>query len=954
MKKNPASHYILLLVFLLVGISAGAQNNRLNGIILDSETNQPLAGVNIVLRSLNDSTKVSGASTDLTGKFSVKNLNTGDYRLRASIIGYKTVYKVVRIEKGENEAGTFRLEKSKKELSGVTVEDRLDRAVQKGDTTEYNAKGYKVNKDATAEDLITKMPGITNENGVIKAQGEEVKKVTVDGQEFFGDDATMALKNLPAEMVDRIQVFDRMSDQAQFTGFDDGNSMKTINIITANGKNKGVFGKLYGGYGYLNDHRYMGGGNINIFRKKQRITILGLSNNINQQNFSSQDLLGVSSASQSSQRGGGGPFGMGMGRGGGGGPGGWGGGGNASNNFLTGSQGGINTTHSAGINYNDSWGKKINVQSSYFFNNGNNVTESDKRRTYFLTDTTNQYYNETSESRNSNYNHRFNMRLEYNIDTSQSIIFTPRYSYQRNSSTSKIVGSTLNNDSLLLSNTSNNTNSDQYGYNLNNSLLYRVKFKKAGRTFSINLGADYSYKSGNGGQMSNNQFFQDTIAKIQRIDQRNTNGSDNYNLSANLMYTEPVSKAVTLSLMYNPSYVKNSTFRETNALDTATGQYSILNTVLSNRFSNRVMKQNIGPGFRVQTQKMNIMFGLNYQYTTLQSDQLFPVILEVNKVFHNILPGGMFMYRFSKTSNLRIFFRSSTNVPSATQLQNIVDNSNPLQLSSGNPTLKQEFSNSLTLRYNLTKSKKGHSLGIFLNGVYTDNYIGNSTFIATKDTLINSTVLLREGSQLSQPVNLKGYGTANTSLNYGIPLRFMKCNLNINAGVAYSRTPALINTRMNYTNSLNTNGGIVLSSNISEKVDFTLSYSANYNFVQNTLQSGQNNNFFYQLSSFRFNWLPWKGLVLNTNLNHTYYTGLGNGFNLNFLLWNASIGYKVLKDKSLEFRVSAFDLLNQNNSISRTVYGNYVEDNRTRVLNRYFMVGFTYNIRYYKPATKPK
>jgi hypothetical protein len=366
------------------------------------------------------------------------------------------------------------------------------------------------------------------------------------------------------------------------------------------------------------------------------------------------------------------------------------------------------------------------------------------------------------------------------------------------------------------------------------------------------------------------------------------------------------------------------------------------------------MKQNVGPGIRVQTQKMNFMFGINYQYTSLLSDQLFPITLEVDKRFHNILPGGMFMYRFSKTSNLRIFFRSSTNVPSANQLQNITDNSNPLQLSSGNPNLKQEFSNSLTLRYNMTKSKKGHSLGIYLNGVYTDNYIGNSTFISTKDTLLNTNVLLREGSQLSQPVNLKGYTSANTSLNYGIPLRFMKCNLNFNAGVGFNRTPSMINTQTNYTNSLNTNGGIVLSSNISEKVDFTLSYSANYNFVQNTLQSGQNNNFFYQLSSFRFNWLPWKGLVLNTNLNHTYYTGLGNSFNINFLLWNASIGYKVLKDKSLEFRVSAFDLLNQNNSISRTVYGNYVEDNRTRVLNRYFMGGFTYNIRYYKSASKQK
>ncbi len=929
----------IAVLFTSAWTTAQAQNFTLSGIITDGV--EPLVGVNVLLISQRDSTRRQGGITDLDGKFELANVHGGAYQLRATYIGYKTFEMEVVVRGADQNLGALRMEQAALQLQGVTVEATQIRAQQKGDTTEYNAAAFKVNPDADAEQLVRKMPGVTVEGGTVRAQGEDVRRVTVDGQEFFGEDAVLALRNLPAEVVDRIQVFDRMSDQAQFTGFNDGNTEKTINIVTRGGLRNAQFGRVYGGYG--TDERYSAGANLNFFKGSSRISFIGLANNINQQNFSTQDLLGV--IGNSSQRGGG-PGGAGGGRGSGGGPGGRGnwGGNNDINNFLVGQQGGINTTNSIGLNYTDNWGRKVKINSSYFFNNSGNDSRSILQREFFLSENISQFYDENNVSESNNFNHRFNARIEYTIDSTNSIIITPRLSFQNNRTSSLLLGANRFDANALINSTDNDLNAQNNGFNFGNNILYRHRMAKAGRTFSVNLNTDFNERSGRSDLYSQSLFFNTQDSSLLN-DQRTNLASDGYTLSAGLTYTEPLGKKSILQFEYRPTLAKNASERETNQFEEITGAYTRLDSILSNSFDNETVTQRGGLSYRWRDEKVNFAIGANYQTVLLSSAQNFPLNLAVEKNFYNLLPNAMLILTPNRNQSLRVFYRTFTVTPNINQLQNVVNNSNPLQLSTGNPNLRQQLTHSVFMRYNLTEPNKARTLFAFFNTTFTDDFIATSTLIASRDTTLQEGVTLFRGAQLSQPVNLSGNWNVRSFLTYGMPVKALKSNLNINVGLSYARTPGLINNVQNESQTYNVNGGLVLGSNISEKIDFTVSYSANYNIVENTLQPQLNNNFFFHNASLRFNWLPWKGLVLNTDVTNTLYTGLGNDFNQNFVLWNAAIGYKFLKGNAGELRLNAFDLLGQNNSIARVVTETYVEDNITQVLTRYFMLSFVYNLR---------
>jgi hypothetical protein len=310
----------------------------------------------------------------------------------------------------------------------------------------------------------------------------------------------------------------------------------------------------------------------------------------------------------------------------------------------------------------------------------------------------------------------------------------------------------------------------------------------------------------------------------------------------------------------------------------------------------------------------------------------------------------MYNCKFSKEENLRLMYRASTNPPSISQLQDVLDNSNPLFLTSGNPDLKQAYTHNFTTRYGKTNAQKATSRFLMAGINYTMDYIGNSTLVAMKDTVLGDGTFLFRGSQISRPVNLDGYWNARTLLSFGLPVAKLKSNMNIFTGFTFNRTPALINGAINMASNYNISQGIALSSNINKDIDFNLSYTGNYSLVKNSLQSSANNNYFYHVAAVKFNYMFFKGFVFNTSLNHTLYSGLSQSFNQSYLLWNSSLGYKFLKDKSLEGRVSVFDILKQNNSITRSVTETYIEDNETTVLQRYLMFTLTYSLRHFKKA----
>ena len=926
--------YTALVLFLMItATGAWAQNrSKVSGIIADSTDRTTLIGVNVILQQANDSTQRNGTVTDVEGRFTFTNVTPGTYILTYSYIGYATRQRRLQVRGADLDLGSLTLAPGATTLESVVVKGAAIQVEQKGDTIQYNASAFKTNRDAVAEDLIGKMPGITVDNTGVKAQGEAVQQVLVDGKVFFGDDANLALKNLPAEIIDKIEVFDRMSEQSQFTGFDDGNTRKTINIVTKKGKNQGQFGRIYAGVG--EDGRYTAGGSINSFNGNRKLSLIGLSNNINQQNFSNEDLLGVSSS--------GGGQGGGGNRGGGGGRGGNGGGG--SSNFSVGAQGGISTTHSAGLNYMDKLGKKTEITASYFFNTVDNSNTTDLNRQYITQQDSGLVYQESSRTGSTNYNHRVNARIEHNIDTANSIVITPRFSYQQNDANSSLLGNYNSNDNSLQSSLTNSRRSDNSGYNLGNSLLYRHRFAKRGRSFSWNINTEANNRDGGSDLYSLNDYESDAASSL--VDQHSVQATRGYTLSSDLSYTEPISKFSQVQVNYTPSYTNSKTDKETYNLGDE-GTYNNLDTLLTNTFSNTYVSHRGGASYRFNNRKLNYMGGVNFQYAHLHSNQEFPYAFTVDRSFQQVLPQAMLNYKFSQNENLRVNYRTSTNAPSVSQLQNVIDNRNPLFLKTGNPDLSQDFNQSLTVRYSRTNTTTSTSTLFMLSGSLVSNYITNASYIATQDEVVNGIALTR-GTQLSYPVNINGYRNARALFTYGTPISSIKVNLNLNSGVNYNRIPALINDARNLASNYALSQGVVLSSNISENFDFTLSTTANYTIVKNSLQKQADNNYYNQTSSLRLNWIFLKGFVFNTTANHTLYRGLSAAYDQSIWFWNAALGYKFLKDKSLEVKMNAFDILNQNNSISRNITETYIEDRQTNVLNRYYLVTLTYTLRNFK------
>jgi hypothetical protein len=358
--------------------------------------------------------------------------------------------------------------------------------------------------------------------------------------------------------------------------------------------------------------------------------------------------------------------------------------------------------------------------------------------------------------------------------------------------------------------------------------------------------------------------------------------------------------------------------------------------------------------YRMQAEKWNFMLGVGYQTATLKNDQTFPSEGDVDKTFNSVLPSAMFQYRFTLKKNLRVFYRSANNAPSVTQLQNVVNNSNPLQLTSGNPFLTQDWQNFFNVRYSATNSDKNTSFFTFFNLTYTKDYIGSSTIIAENDTSVNS-IFVSQGNQLTIPVNLDQFYSTRFYTNYGFPVKLLKSNLNVNASGSFTKTPSMINGEENNSKYSTAGLGFALSSNISEKIDFLLSSNASYNYVRNTIETNSNSKYYNFNSKFRIQVNIYKGIFLQTDISHQSNSGLSSAYNQNYFLWNASAAYKFLAKQEAELRLSVFDILEQNKSITRNTNDLYYEDVQSNVLSQYFMLTFTYNLKHFaaKAATKP-
>ncbi len=917
---------IVLIIFAFT-VQLHAQH-QIKGQLVSVRDTSALYGAIIVLQQVQDSS-ILGTVADTAGFFEFVGVADGRYKMTIRYSSFLPIIRTVKLDGESIDLGVVPMFPDSSMLKTVIIKTNMIRVVQKNDTIEMNAAAFKTNPDASAEDLVAKMPGITVQNGEIKAQGETVQKVLVDGKEYFGDDASSVLKNMPADMVDKVQIFDQKSDQAIFSGVDDGNSKKAMNIVTKSQYSNATFGRIYAGYG--TDNRYQAGFAINDFRQQQKITFLGNFNNVNQVNFTSQDMNGVSGGSSRSGRGG-------SSRGG------------ADNNFTVGKQNGITAVNSFGINYANKWGPKLQLSTSYFMNTSQNANTARTDRTYYAPAFGN-LYRQSSSAQTENVGHRANLRLEYNPDSVNNFVFAPKFSYQFTDYKNVMDAANYTTEDSINS-TSSRNGSLNTSWNIGGSLNYRHRYKKPGRSLSVEMNGSYTDKIGTGDLLSRNAWY-DVQDSTSILNQQSSLEGNSWNITPSITWSELLGKTGSISFVYSPSYAWNTSDKQTLSFDSVASDFVLIDTTVSSNFDNYVVSHKAGISYRLVSKNTTYTLGVDGMETEIFGKNYFPDSTSTKATFLNALPSASIQWKQKKRHSLRLNYRTATNVPSVSQLQKVVDNNNPLSLTSGNPDLKQSYSHTLFTRYSFTNIDKSTSLFVFVSGTLTTNYIGSSLLIAMGDTILPNGTTLGRGGQFTQPVNMNGYYVINHFGAYSLPLAKLKSNLNLNWSYALSSSPGLINGVKNIAYSNSFGAGAMLTSSISERVDFSFGWNGTYVIVQNTSSFETSNNYYYHMPTARLNLLFGTGFVFNSDFGYTSYRGLSSGFNQDFVLWNAALGYKFADRQQCELRISAFDILKQNNSLSRTISETYLEDVQTNVLTQYFMLTFTWNVKKFRGGTAP-
>ena len=896
----------LLVFFLSLTVpQAYSQVYSLFGSVKSGADTSGVAGAAVRLEGQPGTPSASSAMVAISssdGTFRFEKVLPGKYTIRIDYLGFEPFAKTIRATENTN-LGIIFLPEASLTLDGVQVTGAPALGKQMGDTTQFNASAFKTSHNANAENLIEKMPGIQVLNGQVQAQGETVQEILVDGKPFFEGDVEAALKNLPAEIIQNIQVFDKQSDQAEFSGFDDGNKTKAINIVTKPDRRRGQFGQASLGYG--TDQRYMAGASVNFFNNERRITVTGVSNDINSSGYSIGETPGGE---------------------------------------LRGGSEGNATTNRISVNYNDEWGEQLELSGNYSYHHRQNISQRLQFRDYILSSDSGQIYSEENNRNSTWAGQRFRMRLEYDPNKENEIVIEPRFSIEQDDGISYFLGHTAN-DRGPVNQTENNSSYEGSELEFENEIHYRHRFTKKGRTFSTRLETAIDRDKRETYRLADNSFYNredphETLDQFINPDNRQVTWDLNFS------YTEPVGDSARVEIEYGAGNNRNNSNEQAFNFAAGTGDYSRLDTLLSNTFENNYLSQEIEAGYQYSTQQLNVELEVEYQQASLENSQVFPKTYNMERTFHSLQPSVEVEYRFSDSENLRLDYRTDTDNPSMGQLQEVIHNANPLHIRTGNPDLKQSYRNELSLRYKSFDTKTNKLFYARIEGSVTNNTISNSTIIAEKPIQLSEDIVLEQGSQFTRPVNLaEGNWDVRTHVSYGQPVPFIASNLELNGSAGYFRRPGMINDKLTISSTNNFGVGISLSSNISEKIDFNISTRSGYRIVENTVRPQLNTNYFNQSTHFSGDFVFWKGVILRTELNHRVNSGALEGYDSNFLLWNLSISKLLFERERGEICLAINDLLKQNNSIERNVTELYIEDERTNMLQQFFMLSFTYSIR---------
>ncbi|HXH98947.1 MAG TPA: TonB-dependent receptor [Sphingobacteriaceae bacterium] len=909
---------LVLLFFSLVGFSPLFAQNQyiIKGIAVDTLANTKLINTSVSVLNAKDSTLVKFTRAITDGSFSITNLAAGKFILLVTYPGYADYVEDFKLDSANKEKDFKQLNLLLKEnlLKEILIKGEAVAIKIKGDTTEFNAAAFKIEPNSKVEDLLKQLPGIqVDKDGKITAQGVTVNKVLVDGEEFFGDDPTLVTKNLRGDMVDKVQLFDKKSDQATFTGIDDGQKTKTLNIKLKEDKKNGFFGKIDAGA--TPDDFYQGQGMFNAFKAKKKFSAYATISNTGKTGLSWEENSKYGSASLETMEGGGVMF-SGVG-------------GDELESFSGRFEGqGIPLAHAGGFHYESKWNSdKQSVNANYKIGS---LDVDGVRNTQTQNNLPAGIIKSNNDQSFDNYMFRqkldatYQVKLDSTSNLKVSIDGTLKNSQSQNLYD---AASSRGNNVLLNTSTRNLTNDgEQQLFNVN--VFWNKKFKKVGRTVSLNLKQNSNENKSTGLLNSANSFYNHAgvLDSVQNIDQYKTNNSLNSVFNSNLAFTELLTKS--LSVVVNYGFDRNNSNSDRESFNqSATGKYDLLDRVFSNDYSVNALANHFGTILNYKKDKTVINIGSKaYAVDFRQVDNYTGNTYKRN--FLNLFPQASFQYNMSKQKSVRFNYNGYNSQPSINQIQPVRVNDDPLNVVLGNPDLNPSFNNHLSLSFNSYKILSDQY--IYINGSY--GFISNA--------IVNNIVTDSAGKNTYQAFNIVGKMPGNFSLYSNIRRKVNKEGLSVglNLSARGNTYYNMINNIMNMTESYNFSGGVSTSQYKPKKYNFNIFIGPNYYRSQSSLQRQINNNGWGLNSRASFS-VTLPGKVEITSEGNYEFRQKTQSFNQDFdrLIWNSSINKKFFKKENLMFSLSGNDLLNQNIGFSRSASSNFITQNSYTTIRRYFM-----------------
>ncbi|MCM1349420.1 MAG: TonB-dependent receptor family protein [Firmicutes bacterium] len=912
----------LFLLAAAITATATAWSMVIKGKVVDSD-GEPVTGASIRLLHGHDSAYVMGTVTDSAGNFTLNDVATGRYLVQTQYLGYNDDYMRTRVRKADVTLEPIRLGSNTIMLGEVSVTGVKTPIKVMEDTIEYNADTYKTQPNAVVEDLLKRLPGVeVDSEGKITANGKEVTKILVDGKEFFSDDPKVASKNLPVNMVEKLQVVDRKSDLARLTGVDDGEDETVINLTVKKGMKNGYFGTIEGGYG--TDKRYMGSFNVNKFWNDNQVTLLGNFNNINELGFTDSN---------------GGRF------------------------RRFGGNNGINTSQALGVNFNVGKGEIFRIGGDVMYSHTDRKSIQTRNRETFFADST-SFTDSWSNKRDRGHNVRGDFRLEWKPDSFNVIDFRPNFSYNLNKSNSADSSLIMAGDPnrTRVSRTFNDSYSRGNSFEAGASLIYSHQFRnKPGRSFSVNLRYNHSNVREHSDDYSLSRFFL-LNDSINLYDQYELNHTWSDMAQARLTWTEPLGnpkKGNFLTFAYRIQYRWNNadrlvydhpviypgdpTMGTEPWIDYANMVFS---DSLSNQFRNDYFNQDIRVGYKHVSATHNLDVGLSLVPQMMKSENLITDAKSIpTRWVWNYAPFLRYRLKMGKSRSLMLNYMGRSSQPSMTQLQPVADKSNPMNIVVGNPNLDPSFTHSLRLRFQ--DFNMAHQRSIMVMG----------DFSATQNSIVSKTMHdSQTGSQTTTYENVNGVWNGRLMAMISMPLRNKAWQISAHTFTMADQRIGFNNGERNRSTSFNVN----LMPTIAfrpDNMEFELRPRYSIQHTMNTLENGGRNNANMTIHNYGGTFSAYYytpiGVIINSDLTYTGTRGYSQGMDKNEWMWNASLSYEFLRDKSLTLSLKAYDLLNQRTSITRSVTANYIDDMSYNDLTRYFMVTVSWKFNTFGKGKEP-